>query len=72
MLGVQQLTRKDSQMTKITNMALEEQGSPSAVPKSRARRLTARWYKDHRGKLVMRWVTEPELDERRSDTALAA
>jgi hypothetical protein len=58
-------------MSKVTNMAFEEHRSPSAVPKSRARRLTARWYKDRGGKLVMRWIVETEPNERHL-AALAA
>ena len=60
-------------MTNVTKIALEEQRGTSAVPEGRPpRRLASQWYKNAEGALRMRWVTEPALDERRSDIALAA
>ena len=55
-------------MTRVTNIQLEEDRSP----KGSARRLTSQWYKDAQGTLLIRWVVEPEPEERRLAARLAA
>jgi hypothetical protein len=60
-------------MTKMTESALrEDRRTSSASERLGASRLVAQWYTNAEGKLIMRWVTEPELDESRSAAALAA
>jgi hypothetical protein len=60
-------------MTKQTEIAPREYHGVSAVPESRAApRLSAQWYKDADGKLVMRWVRAAEVVEHRLPDALAA
>jgi hypothetical protein len=55
-------------MTRAKNIALEEHRSP----KGSARRLTSQWYKDADGTLLIRWVVEPEPEQRRLPGRLAA
>ena len=60
-------------MTKQTEIAPREYHGASAVPEYRAaRRLISQWYKDADGALVIRWVIEAQVDERRLPDALAA
>ena len=60
-------------MTKMTESTLpEDRRTSSASERLGAPRLVAQWYTNAEGALRMRWVTEPALDERRSDIALAA
>ena len=60
-------------MTKMTESTLpEDRRTSSASGRLRAPRLVAQWYTTAEGALRMRWVTQPALDERRSDIALAA
>ena len=60
-------------MTKQTEIAPREYHGASAVPGSRAvPHLISQWYKDTDGALVIRWVIEAQVDERRLPDALAA
>jgi hypothetical protein len=60
-------------MTKQTEITPREHHGASAVAESRAApRLTSQWYKDANGVLVIRWVMEAQVDERRLPDVLAA
>jgi hypothetical protein len=60
-------------MTKQTEIAPREHHEASAAPESRAApRLTSQWYKDADGALVIRWIIEAQVDERRVPDPLAA
>ena len=60
-------------MTKQVTIAPQARNTASAAPECRAApRLTAQWYTDADGALVMRWIITAEMDERRLADALAA
>jgi hypothetical protein len=74
-------------MTRATNIALEEHRSPkgsarrltsqwyphiSVVSSHLSGILTSQWYKDAGGTLLIRWVVEPEPEQRRLLGRLAA
>ena len=60
-------------MTNVTEIALQKQHRASAGAELRvAPHLTAQWYKDSEGALLIRWVREAEQDEHRLPDALAA
>jgi hypothetical protein len=72
-LGNVALNQKGHLVTKVTEIALQKQHRASAVSESRAApHLTAQWYTDPEGALLIRWVIEAEQDERRLPDALAA
>jgi hypothetical protein len=53
-------------MINVTEIALREHQSASAVSeRPEPPCLVAQWYKDAQGALVMRWIRNPEPEDRR-------